>query len=54
VVVEDAPAGLEGARRAGMRCVGVVSGHHPRLEADVVVESLAALPPDTFRELLAT
>jgi HAD superfamily hydrolase (TIGR01509 family) len=52
VVVEDAPAGLEGARRAGMRSGGVLSDHHPRLEADAVVASLDALPPDTFRRLV--
>jgi HAD superfamily hydrolase (TIGR01509 family) len=52
VVVEDAPAGIEGARRAGMRTVGVVSGHHPELEADVVVSSLAELPFDALEELL--
>ncbi len=52
VVVEDAPAGLEGARRAGMRCVGVRSSH-PELVADVVVDSLADLPPDTFERLTA-
>ena len=28
VVVEDAPAGIEGARRAGMRSIGVLSAHH--------------------------
>ena len=27
VVVEDAPAGIEAARRAGMRCVGLTSTH---------------------------
>ena len=52
VVVEDAPAGLEGARRAGMKCVGVLSGHHPRLEADIVVSSLVSLPAGAFEELL--
>ncbi len=52
VVVEDAPAGLEGARRAGTRTVGVVSGHHPKLEADVVVGSLADLPVSTFEDLI--
>ncbi len=52
VVVEDAPAGLEGARRAGMRCVGVTSTHD-HLEADVVVTSLDALAEDTFERLLA-
>ena len=53
VVVEDAPAGLEGARRAGMRSIGVLSEHHPRLEADVVVPSLEALGADAFEALLA-
>ena len=53
VVVEDAPAGLEGARRAGMRSIGVLSEHHPRLEADVVVPSLEALDADAFEALLA-
>ncbi|HEY6552320.1 MAG TPA: HAD family phosphatase, partial [Vicinamibacteria bacterium] len=52
VVVEDAPAGLEGARRAGMPCVGVLSSHHPVLDADVVVDSLVSLPPAAFEELL--
>jgi HAD superfamily hydrolase (TIGR01509 family) len=52
IVVEDAPAGLEGARRAGMRSVGVLSEHHPRLEADTVVATLTALPPDAIRSLL--
>ena len=52
VVVEDAPAGTEAARRAGMRCVGVLSSH-AELKADVVVPSLEELPDDVFDELLA-
>jgi beta-phosphoglucomutase len=52
IVVEDAPAGLEGARRAGMKCVGVLSSHFPELVADVVVPSLTALPADAFLALL--
>jgi HAD superfamily hydrolase (TIGR01509 family) len=52
IVVEDAPAGLEGARRAGMRTVGILSDHHPGLEADVVVSSLADLPPHSMEALL--
>ncbi len=51
VVVEDAPAGVEAARRAGMRRVGVLSSHGA-LDADVVVASLADLPDDTFDRLL--
>lgn len=54
VVVEDAPAGLEGARRAGMRSVGILSDHHPRLQADAVVPSLTDLPPEAIRKLLGS
>jgi len=54
IVVEDAPAGLEGARRAGMPAIGVLSSHHPSLEADLVVPSLDALPLGAFETLLCT
>jgi len=53
VVVEDAPAGIEGARRAGMPSVGVLSSHHTALSADLVVPSLDALPQEAFEALLA-
>jgi beta-phosphoglucomutase len=52
VVVEDAPAGLEAARRAGMRAIGVLSDHHAELSADLVVPSLEAVPEDAFETLL--
>jgi HAD superfamily hydrolase (TIGR01509 family) len=50
IVVEDAAAGIEAARRAGMRCVGV----NPRvaLPADVVVKSLTDLSPEAFDRLI--
>jgi beta-phosphoglucomutase-like phosphatase (HAD superfamily) len=50
IVVEDAAAGVEGARRAGMRSIGV----NPRsaLAADIYVRSLADLAPDAFDRLL--
>ncbi|HJQ30572.1 MAG TPA: HAD family phosphatase [Pyrinomonadaceae bacterium] len=51
VVVEDAPAGTEAARRAGMRCVGVLSSHG-ELTADIVVRTLEELPDDAFDRLL--
>lgn len=51
IVIEDAPAGLEGARRAGMRCVGVLSSH-PHLDADVVVRTLDQLDPGAFERLV--
>jgi beta-phosphoglucomutase family hydrolase len=52
VVIEDSPYGLEAARRAGMKSVGILSDHHHELQADLVVPSLAALPPGAFEELL--
>lgn len=52
VVVEDAPAGTEAARRAGMRCVGVLSSH-AELEADLVVRTLEELPHTAFADLLS-
>jgi beta-phosphoglucomutase len=51
VVVEDAPAGIEAARRAGMRVVGV-RFTHGELDADRVVDSLEELPNDAFEQLL--
>lgn len=51
IVVEDAVAGIEGARRAGMRSIGV-SHNRQDLRADVVVESLELLQPDAFDRLL--
>jgi HAD superfamily hydrolase (TIGR01509 family) len=50
VVVEDAAAGIEAARRGGMRSVGVGGGDVDA--ADVVVMSLDELPPDTFQRLI--
>lgn len=51
VVIEDAPAGLEAARRAGMHTIGVSSQGAP-LQADIVVPTLAALAPGTMGGLL--
>ena len=51
VVVEDAPAGIEGGRRAGMRTIGVGAGH-ASLPADLTVASLDDLPDDAFDSLL--
>jgi HAD superfamily hydrolase (TIGR01509 family) len=50
IVVEDAPAGIEAARRAGMKCIGVSAVQ--RLDADIAVASLADLPDDAFEALL--
>jgi HAD superfamily hydrolase (TIGR01509 family) len=50
VVVEDAAAGIEAARRAGMKSIGVSAT--ATLDADVCVRSLADLPDGVFDELL--
>lgn len=50
IVVEDAAAGIEGARRARMKSVGV--GHGDVADADLTARSLAELAPDTFEKLL--
>jgi len=51
VVVEDAPAGIEAARRAGMSSIGVNRNGVP-LPADIAVTSLADLPPEAFDRLV--
>jgi beta-phosphoglucomutase len=51
VVVEDAAAGVEAARRAGMRSIGV--SRTSTLDADLFVRSLADLPRDAFTALLS-
>ncbi len=50
IVVEDAVVGVEAARRAGMRAIGVSAP--ARLEADVAIRSLDDLTPDAFDRLL--
>jgi HAD superfamily hydrolase (TIGR01509 family) len=52
IVVEDAVAGVEGARTAGMRSIGV-SHNGKRLPADIVVQSLDLLDSEAFDRLLA-
>jgi HAD superfamily hydrolase (TIGR01509 family) len=51
IVVEDAVAGVQGARSAGMKSIGV-SHNGKQLPADVVVQSLDLLAPDAFERLL--
>jgi len=50
VVVEDAEAGIQAARRGGMRSIGVGPGEVGA--ADVVVRHLSDLPPEAFDELV--
>ena len=53
VVIEDAVHGMTAARRAGMKCVGLVT--HPRPDttypADLIVSDLRTLTPDTLARL---
>ena len=50
IVVEDAAAGVEAARRAGMRSIGV--SRTAVLPSDVFVRSLTELPEDLFDRLV--
>lgn len=52
LVLEDAPAGLEAARRAGMACVGVLSTHEQLCNADRIVHSLEDVSLEDLEELI--
>jgi beta-phosphoglucomutase family hydrolase len=52
IVVEDAPAGIEAARRAGMKSVGVLTTHS-QLDGDWVFASLDQIPADFFARAFA-
>jgi len=51
IVVEDAGVGVQAARSAGMRCIGV--SRAVVLDADIAVSSLLELPSDAFDRLVA-
>ena len=51
IVVEDAEHGIEAARAAGMKSIGV-SQDDKQLSADVVVQSLEFLDANVFDTLL--
>ena len=55
VVVEDAIAGIEAARRAGMACLAVTTTNPAEAlsGASLVVDSLADLPDDAFDRLVS-
>lgn len=55
VVVEDAPAGIEAAHRAGMKCIGMRSQGRTAqalAAADAQVDQLAQITPELLRALL--
>jgi len=53
VVIEDSPAGVEGAKRAGMRCIAVLttSTESALRAADVIVADLEALEPQALAKM---
>lgn len=51
IVLEDAPAGIEAARRAGMKSIGICT-LHPSLPATLPITSFAQLGPNAFEDLL--
>ncbi len=53
VVIEDAIAGVAAAKRAGMKCIAVMTTNPAEAlsAADLIVEGLDALPEDVFRRL---
>jgi beta-phosphoglucomutase-like phosphatase (HAD superfamily) len=54
LVIEDSVAGVEAARRAGMRCVAVLTSNPRELlqKAQLVVENLAELSWDSVIRLM--
>jgi beta-phosphoglucomutase len=54
VVIEDSLAGVEAARRAGMKCIAVATTHPASAlkAADLVVERLDRLSPDMFELMI--
>jgi beta-phosphoglucomutase len=54
VAVEDAPAGVRAAKRAGMRCIALTTTHSTEhlAEADIILDGLDALSEEAFRQLL--
>ncbi len=53
-VIEDAPAGIEAACRAGMAAIGITTSHKraEMAEADLVVDSLSELDADKIVQLI--
>ena len=54
VVVEDAIAGVQGAKTAGMKCIAVTNTNaaDALAKADLIVDSLEELPDDSFSRLI--
>lgn len=56
VVIEDAPLGIEAARRAGMKCIGLTSSHAADVlsGADLIVGSLGEVSSGGLRRLIGS
>ncbi len=54
IVVEDAPAGIQGAKSAGMKCIAITSTHKrdSLKKADIIVDKYEQLNPKVFDELI--
>lgn len=55
IVVEDVPAGIKAAKRAGMGCIAVATTYPTKVElaeADVIVDRLNMLSPTAFEDLV--
>ncbi len=54
VVIEDAIPGVEAAKRAGMKCIAVLTSNPPEAlqKADVITPTLEQLPVETVLKLL--
>ncbi len=54
IVVEDVLVGIEGAKKAGMRCIAITSTHKRDFlkGADIIVDSFRDLSPEDFNKLI--
>ena len=54
LVIEDGRPGMEGAKEAGMKCIGLVEDTRGDYPADYLVDSLRYVSPEVIEQLLAT
>lgn len=54
IVIEDAPVGIEAAKRAGMKTIGLTTTHKKEelLQADIIIEDLTNIHKDDILKLL--
>jgi len=49
VVIEDGISGMEAAKKAGMKCIGLVNDKNGNFPADILVSSLSEIKIDYFK-----